>query len=92
MNECGSAIFIFTSDAAQESDVSVINPNVAFELGAASYLYGDKLIIFKEEQIELPTDFNSIGYISFEPNKLDSKIVDLLKELVAMGFVKIMPT
>jgi len=63
MNECGSAIFIFTSDAAQESDVSVINPNVAFELGAASYLYGDKLIIFKEEQIELPTDFNSIGYI-----------------------------
>jgi len=93
MQECGSAIFIFTSDRESVDDQwgTIPNLNVVFELGAASALYGDKIIIFKEGEINLPSDFNNIGYIQFEKDQLDTKTLDLFKELIAMGFVKVTP-
>ncbi len=94
MQECGSAIFIFSSEGEpkKEEEKSILNLNVVFELGAASVLYGDKIIIFKEEELDLPSDFSDIGHIPFEKNKLDSKTLELFKELVSMGFVKVIPT
>jgi predicted nucleotide-binding protein len=93
MNECGSAIVIFSS-SGEPSDVDagpIANLNVVFELGAASVLYGDKVIIFKEKDLVLPSDFSDLGHISFEPSNLDAKALDLLKELISMGFVQVTP-
>lgn len=94
MHECGSAIFIFSSkDEATDGDSNIVQPNanVVFELGAASVLYGEKVIIFKEDGVNLPSDFSDLGYINFPGGALEAKAMDLLKELIAMGFVKIMP-
>lgn len=92
MNECGSAIFIF-SESGEASDGEEILPNinVVYELGAASVLYGDKIIIFKEEKVNFSSDFRDLCYISFESERLDAKAMDLLKELIQLGFVKIAP-
>ncbi len=98
MRECGSAIFIFTGNEGKsftnkkgqpETKRQVPNLNVVFELGAASILYNDRVIIFKEEEVEFASGFSSIGYISFKDGSIQSKTGDLIRELVALGFIKI---
>ena len=52
-------------------------------------LYGEKIVIFKEEQVTFPTNFKDIGHIGFEKDKLDAKGIDLIKELIAFDLVKV---
>ena len=94
MNSCGSAIFIFSKDGETKDEGSqvIANLNVVFELGAASVLYGEKVIIFKEDGITFPSDFSNIGYISFDDKGIEAKALDLIKELISMGSVKIVST
>ena len=93
MHECSSAIFIFTKDEetkdVEENIIYRPSDNVVFELGAASVLYGNKIVIFKEEGVSFGTDFKSLGYISFDTDQLDSKTMDLMKELVGFGLLTV---
>jgi predicted nucleotide-binding protein len=96
MLQCGSAILIFTKDQrfTDESGSEVWRPseNVVHELGAASYAYEDRVVIFKEQGIKLPANFSSVGYIEFEENGIEAKTAELLQELIGFGLVKITPT
>lgn len=93
MRECGAAILIFTADERLFDEVGneVWRPseNVVHELGAASVLYENRIIIFKEDQVNLASNFSSIGYISFEKDKLGDKGIDLFRELVSFKIVSI---
>lgn len=93
MRECGAAILIFTADERfKDDDDNVIwrpSENVVHELGAASVLYDNRIIIFKEEDVTLASNFSGIGYISFEKDKLGDKGVDLFRELVSFKIVNI---
>lgn len=93
MRECGAAILVFTADREYfEADGSSVwrpSENVSHELGAASVLYGERIVVFKEKGIELPSNFSSIGYISFEKDKLSDKGIDLFRELVSMKILNI---
>lgn len=96
MLECGSAILIFTKDQrfTNEAGDEVWRPseNVGHELGACSFAYEDRIVIFKEQGLDLPTNFSSIGYIEFEENGIAAKTAELLQELIGFGLVKITPT
>lgn len=96
LQECGSAILIFTRDEqfADKDGKEVWRPseNVVYELGATSYLYGDRIVIFKEKGIHFPTNFQNVGYIEFENNDLQARTADLLKELIGFGLVRVTPT
>lgn len=96
MLECGSAILLFTKDELlhDEEGNEVWRPseNVVHELGAASFAYEDRVVIFKETGISLPTNFSSIGYIEFEEDGIDAKTAELLQELIGFGLVKVTPT
>jgi predicted nucleotide-binding protein len=63
--------------------------NVAFELGAAGYLYGNRIVIMKEEGVEFPSNFRELGYISFSKDELDAQAMGVLKELIGFGIVRI---
>jgi predicted nucleotide-binding protein len=93
MEECNSAILIFTKDEefrdADGKELWRPSENVVFELGAASYAYEDRVVILKEKGITFPTNFSSVGYIEFEENGIEAKAVDILKELIGFGLVKI---
>jgi predicted nucleotide-binding protein len=93
MSECGAGILIFTADREyQDKDGNPIwlsSENVANELGAAAVMYDDRIIIFKEEGVELASNYSGIGYITFAKDKLDAKVPDLLRELVAMKILKV---
>jgi predicted nucleotide-binding protein len=93
MRECGAAILVFTADEEyfDKDGDSIWRPseNVSHELGAASVLYGDRIVVFKEKGIELPSNFSSVGYIEFEKDKLGEKGIELFRELVSMKIVSI---
>lgn len=96
LQECGSAILIFTRDEQfiDKTGAEIWRPseNVVYELGATSYLYGDRIVIFKEKGIHFPTNFQNIGYIEFESNDIQARTADLLKELIGFGLVRVTPT
>jgi hypothetical protein len=96
MKACTAGIFIFTADDEFQdaSGGSVFRPsqNVIYELGAASLLYGRKIVVFKEKGVTFPSDFNDLGWIEFERDALDAKAVDLLRELIALKAIRLVST
>jgi hypothetical protein len=95
MRSCTSAIVVFTADEeyADADGKKIYRPsdNVVYELGAASILYGNKIVILKEDDVSLASDFSDLGYITFEKDKLDAKTMDLLKEFIGFGLLKVTP-
>ena len=95
MKSCSSAIFIFTADDklldSEGNEILRPTDNVVYELGAATYLYGKNIVIFKEEGVTFASDFNDLGYITFEKDNIKAKATDLLKELISFGLLKITP-
>jgi predicted nucleotide-binding protein len=93
MKECGAAILIFTADEEfKNSEGDTIwrpSENVVHELGAASVLYDNRIIVFKEESINLASNFSSIGYISFETDRLQDKTMELFRELVKFKLISL---
>jgi predicted nucleotide-binding protein len=93
MEQCGAAILIFSADIEyfDKDGNSVWRPseNVSHELGAASIMYDDRIILFKEEGVQLASNYSGIGYITFEKNALEAKVNDLLRELVAFKILKL---
>lgn len=93
MHACNCAILIFTADEEFiDTDGGTVwrpSENVVYELGATGYLYDNRLVILKEEGVSFPSNFSDIGYISFERDQLEAKAMDVLKELIGFGMVKI---
>lgn len=93
MRTCSAGIFIFTMDEKflKEDGSEVWRPseNVVYELGAGNILWDNKIIIVKESGVDFPSDFRDIGYITFNAGEIANKALDLLKELVALGLVKV---
>jgi len=96
IEECGSAILIFTRDEkffdGNGKEIWRPSENVIHELGATSFAYGDRIVIFKEKGLHFPTNFQSIGYIEFDTDDITARTADLLKELIGFGLVRVTPT
>ena len=93
MDECTAAILLFTKDEKfvneNGEEVWLPSQNVVFELGAASFAYEDRIVIFKEQGINFPTNFESIGRIEFESGNLSAKGAELLQELIGFQILKL---
>jgi len=48
-------------------------------------------VILKEEDVSLASDFSDLGYIPFEKNKIKAKAMDVIKELIGFGLLKVTP-
>jgi predicted nucleotide-binding protein len=92
MKSCTSAIVIFTADEeyadAQGNKIFRPSDNTVYELGAASILYGDKIVILKEEGVCLASDFSDLGHIIFKKDEMDAKSMQIIKELIGFGLLK----
>jgi predicted nucleotide-binding protein len=94
MHQCNCAILIFTADEClfDKDGKEVWRPseNVGHELGACSFLYDNRIVILKEDKIAFPTNYRELGYISFSADTgLEAKSMDVLKELIGFGIIKI---
>jgi Predicted nucleotide-binding protein containing TIR-like domain len=96
-DECSSGIFIFTADErflrelkdGETEEVWRPSENVVYELGAASILYENRIVIFKEKGVSFPTDFSDLGYIEFEKDQLVAEIGSLFSELVGLDILEV---
>jgi predicted nucleotide-binding protein len=93
MEQCGAGILVFSADIEyfDKDGHSVWRPseNVSHELGAAAVMYDDRIIMFKEETVQLASNYSGIGYIEFEKDKLDAKMNELLRELVQLKMLRL---
>ena len=93
MQACNCAILIFTADEefTDKEGNTIWRPseNVVYELGASGYLYGNRLVILKEDGVDFPTNFRDIGYISFSRDQLEARSMELLKELIGFDILKL---
>ena len=93
MRQCSAGIFIFTADEhfrdGDGKEVTRPSQNVVYELGAASLLYGRKIVILKEAGVSFPSDFSDLGWIEFDRDALDAKAMDLLREMIALEAVRL---
>jgi predicted nucleotide-binding protein len=93
MQSCNCAILIFTADEEfrDKKGNTIWRPteNVIHELGAAGYLYDNRIVILKEEEVNLPSNFRDLGYISFAKDQLENKAMDILKELIGFKILKV---
>lgn len=96
-DECSSGIFIFTADErfvrelanGETEEVWRPSENVVFELGAASILYENRIVIFKEKGVTFPSDFSDLGYIEFEKDQLVAELGSLFRELVGLDILEV---
>ncbi len=97
-DECSSAIFIFTADqrfltedenGEMTREVWRPSENVVYELGAASILYDNRIVIFKEKRVVFPSDFSDLGYISFDEDQLSMQMLELMDELVSLDILEV---
>lgn len=90
---CNCAILVFTADeefkSVQGQTIWRPSENVVYELGASGYLYDNRLVIMKEDEVSFPSNFRDLGYISFAKDNLESKSMEIIKELVGFGILKI---
>ena len=93
LKACNCAILIFTADEEfKDKDGNVIwrpSENVVYELGATAYLYDNRIVIMKEDSVDFPSNFRDIGYISFANDQLEAKAMEILRELIGFGIVKV---
>lgn len=97
MDQCSAGIFVFTKDErflregpdGEQEEVWRPSENVVYELGAASKLWQSRIIILREEGVSFPSDFKDLGYITFNGEDIAPKALELLKELVQMGLVRV---
>ncbi len=93
MHACNCAILIFTADEEfHDKDGNTVwrpSENVVYELGATGYLYDNRIVILKEDNVDFPSNFSDIGYISFDHDQLEAKAMDVLKELIGFGIVRV---
>ncbi|WP_084169122.1 TIR domain-containing protein [Brevundimonas aveniformis] len=93
MKECSAGIFVFTPDEtfkdANDKELHRPSENVIYELGAASVLWGRKIVILKEASVNFASDYRDIGYIEFSMDNPRSIGTELLTELIALDFLKI---
>lgn len=96
MSDCNCAIVVLTPDEEfiNTKGEKVCRPteNAFHELGAASFLYDDRIVILKHERVTMPSNVNEIGRISFDDSGLDSKAMDILKELIGFGLLQVSTT
>ena len=93
MRACSAGIFIFTGDEEFRSDNGAVvrrpSENVIYELGAASLLYGRKIVILKEVGVTFPSDFGDLGWIEFERDALEAKAMALLQEMISLDALRL---
>src|SRR5439155_3216946 len=94
--ECSSGIFIFTADERfvreKDGDTEEVwrpSENVVYELGAASILYENRIVIFKEKGVAFPSDFSDLGYIEFERDQFVAELGSLFRELVGLDILEV---
>lgn len=92
MKTCTAGIFVFTKDemftSANGTEIWRPSENVVYELGAGNILWDSKIIVLKEAGVNFASDYQDIGYITFE-GSVATKALEVIRELIGLGIVQV---
>jgi len=88
MRPCNCGIVLVTADETIISGEKREKPNIDHEMGLLEKdpNIAGKIIILKEDVVNLPTNYKEKGYISFNRSSFSDVFVNLVKELRGFGF------
>ena len=86
MRACTAAIFLLTNVRSEPSE------DFAYELGAASVLYGRKIVILQDAEVSPSPRFSDIGEIVFQEDNILDVEISLLKAMLAFDAVRLVST
>ena len=90
MRNCTAAVLVFAKDdLAGASSVPNSPERMLFQLGAASALYGDKVVVLKNVGFELANRTFDVNCVEFDPRKPEEAALGLLVELHRAGVIKV---
>jgi len=86
MNECAAIVAVCTPDEQLASGNWRTRPNVILEIGMALGLYRglERLIIFKQENVERPSDISGVLTLDYQESP-NEKFVQLEQRLAGIG-------
>jgi len=86
MRECGAAIIhvedeqkLIDKDA---NEITIINPNVLIEIGAAMALYGRRFILLVKDGVKLPSNLQGLYEVRYKGDSLDGEATIKLLEAI----------
>ena len=89
MRQCTAGILVFGRTGPEESDVRTAEADMLYQLGAASVLFGDRIVILKDSNLELAEPFNGIRSVNFDKGTPEQSGLALLYELHRAGLIKV---
>jgi len=86
MNECAAIVAVCTPDEQLSSGIWRTRPNVVLEIGMALGLYRglERLIIFKQENVERPSDISGVLTLDYQDSP-NERFVQLEQRLAGIG-------
>ncbi|MCH7786616.1 MAG: hypothetical protein IIC22_03800 [Chloroflexi bacterium] len=90
MRDCTSAILVFANDDVDTRDGrNNAGERMLYQLGAASVLYGDKIVILSEAGFDLSNPVPDIHRVIFRSEKPEEAGLALLIELHDAGVIRV---
>ena len=90
MRSCTAAILVFAGDDTPKGKGGpTAGDRVLYQLGAASVLYGDKVVVFSEAGLRLAGDVSGLGKVVYDTAKPQEAGLALIRELHRAGVIKV---
>ena len=89
MRACTAAVLVFANHGPDEVEARKSAERMLYQLGASSVLYGDRIVILKEDGFEPAYELGSLRTIVFDRGRPEKAGLALLGELQRAGVIKI---
>ena len=92
MKRCSAAILVFAApgpDESSELNGGAAAERMAYQLGAASVLYGDRIVILRQRGLDLTGEAAGVRSAEYDPERLEEAGLALLQELHRAGVVRV---
>jgi predicted nucleotide-binding protein len=86
MRSCGAAIIHIDAELklmdAEANELTVLNPNVLIEIGAAMALYGKRFVLLVKDGVQMPSNLQGLYEVRYAGEMLDSDVTIRLLEAI----------
>jgi hypothetical protein len=89
MRACTAAVLVFANRGPGEEDARRSAERMLYQLGASSVLYGDRIVILKEDGFELAYELGTLRMVVFDRERPEQAGLALLGELHRAGVIRI---
>ena len=90
MRNCTAAVLVLTrhDDPGYKDEHAGVD-SILYQLGASSVLYGGKIVVFYEDDVDLIENCSGIGKVIYDASKPHDTSLALIRELYKAGIIKV---